>query len=365
MNWRINLQINILTKGPDSYNARAFLHPIIQHKLLLKEHGITYNFFYTISPKIADCDAVIIDSKFFKSWYQGRLDEMYSFLERLHTDVKIIFFDTTDSAGYVLGDVLPYVDKYLKHQILSDKSLYLTSLYGRRLFSDYYHQNFGVTDDSQHEESDPQVQNSADLNKIDVGWNTGLSNYSLFGEYLGKLYKKTNLSIFSRTPRRFISPDAIRQYDVQCRMNTNYDKASVAFQRQLISEDKLIGLQKNKINRYKYFKELSNTKVILSPFGLGEITLKDFEAFISGALLVKPSMKHMKTWPNFYIPNKTILEFDWDLKNLNEVIESSLCRDSNRIEIAREGQNTYHHYLKSLDGSIEFAKHFKQLLTFT
>ena len=37
----------------------------------------------------------------------------------------------------------------------------------------------------------------------------------------------------------------------------------------------------------------------MSPFGLGEITLKDFEVF-SGSLLMKPNMDHMLTWPNFY-----------------------------------------------------------------
>ena len=32
-----------------------------------------------------------------------------------------MFFDTTDSSGYVLGDVLPFVTKYFKHQVLVDR----------------------------------------------------------------------------------------------------------------------------------------------------------------------------------------------------------------------------------------------------
>ncbi|MDA9082150.1 glycosyltransferase [Gammaproteobacteria bacterium] len=355
---------NILTKGPDSYNARAFLHPIIRNKVLLHEYGINYQFFYEILPATTNCDVLIIDSKFFKSWYQGNEEKMYTFLDQARQDVKIIFFDTTDSAGYILGDILPYVDRYLKHQILADKKLYLTSLYGRRFFSDYYHKKYGVFDDIQHEEKDPQVLDSIDLKKIDVGWNTGLANYSLLGEYLGKLYKKTNLSIFSRSPRKFVPPDSIRKYDVQCRMNTEYDKLSVSFQRKLIADNELLSLQKNKVNRYKYFQELANTKIILSPFGLGEITLKDFEAFISGALLIKPKMEHMITWPNLYAPNKTILDFNLDLNDLNDVIEAALENKKNRIEIAREGQNRYKHYLKSLNGSIEFVERFKKLVTF-
>lgn len=358
------MQVNILTKGPDSYNARAFLHPIVHNKVLLNESGISVHFFYEILPAITDCDALIIDSKFFKSWYQGSEEKMYIFLDQARQDVKIIYFDTTDSSGYLLGDVLPYVDRYLKHQILDDKNLYLTSLYGRRLFSDYYHKKFGIFDDTEHEEKNPQVLDKLDLLKIDVGWNTGLSNYSLLGEYLGKLYKKTNLSIFSRSPRIFISPDSNRKYDVQCRMNTEYDKLSVSFQRKLIAKNELLSLQKNKVNRYKYFQELANTKIILSPFGLGEITLKDFEAFISGALLIKPKMDHMVTWPNFYVPNETILDFSWDLKDLNSIIEAALENKKNRVEIAKEGQNRYKYYLKSMDGSIEFADRFMKLISF-
>ena len=40
---------------------------------------------------------------------------------------------------------------------------------------------------------------------------------------------------------------------------------------------------------------------MVSPFGFGEITLKDFETFLSGSVLVKPNMSHMETYPNFYI----------------------------------------------------------------
>ena len=132
------MKVNILTKGPDSYNARAFLHPIVHNKVLLNESGISVHFFYEILPAITDCDALIIDSKFFKSWYQGSEEKMYIFLDQARQDVKIIYFDTTDSSGYLLGDVLPYVDRYLKHQILDDKNLYLTSLYERKIRGFYF-----------------------------------------------------------------------------------------------------------------------------------------------------------------------------------------------------------------------------------
>ena len=70
-----------------------------------------------------------------------------------------------------------------------------------------------------------------------------------------------------------------------------------------------------KLTRKKYFSELSNSKVMIAPFGFGEITLREFEGFISGCLILKPNMQHIDTWPNFYVSNSTIVEHEWDLSD--------------------------------------------------
>ena len=61
-------------------------------------------------------------------------------------------------------------------------------------------------------------------------------------------------------------------------------------------------------------KELRQSKVVLSPFGRGEITLKDFEVFLTGGMLLKPSMEHMDTWPNFYTDGVTYQSHNCDLE---------------------------------------------------
>ena len=52
-------------------------------------------------------------------------------------------------------------------------------------------------------------------------------------------------------------------------------------------------------------------------------------------------MDHMLTWPNIFIKNKTYIPFDWDFSNLENKILYFLNNDQERIEIAREGQNTF------------------------
>ena len=358
------MQVNILTLGPASPNARAFLQPITINSEHLQKSSIRIKLFKIIKDDITECDVLIIDSKFFQSWYatSDTLSEMYRKLEIFSLNTKVLFFDTMDSAGYILGNVLPYVDSYYKHQILVDKNEYLEPMYGRRSYSHFYHQQYNVNDSKEHEDSIKQVSDPRDLDKINVFWNTGLANYSFLGEYMAKIYKRLPLKFLVRYPKFFTNPENNRVIDIQCRINTSYNKDSVAYQRKLIAKYLSNRLQTKKLNRYSFYRELKISKIVLSPFGLGEITLKDFETFISGAILMKPDMSHMETWPNFFEKDKTYLSFNWDLSNLEEKIDFALKNYENSSLIAFEGQKRYKHYVSSKPGQQEIVSRFKDII---
>jgi hypothetical protein len=111
-------------------------------------------------------------------------------------------------------------------------------------------------------------------------------------------------------------------------------------------------------------KELTNSKVVLSPFGWGEITLKDFEVFLTGGLLLKPSMDHLQTWPHFYEEDVTYLSHDWDLTNVEERIDWALNHESERLEIGTQGQLRYAAHTSGPDAPELFVDHFKTLFDF-
>ena len=67
---------------------------------------------------------------------------MYNLLESFSKSTKVFYFDTTDSSGYLLGDVLPFVEGYFKHQVLRNKEDYLKPMYGRRPFTQFYYEHF-------------------------------------------------------------------------------------------------------------------------------------------------------------------------------------------------------------------------------
>ena len=356
------IKVNILTLGPDSYNARAFLHPITFNLDLISGRKIDLGFHYEVSKSTAECDLLIIDSKFFKTWYLNRSGEMYNLLESFGKSTKVFYFDTTDSSGYLLGDVLPFVEGYFKHQVLRNKEDYLKPMYGRRPFTQFYYEHFGIKDSEKNEEFFIQLEDKSHLDKIKVFWNTGLANYSFSGDMLGKLYKRLPFKIFVRYPRVFNEPEKSRSIDVQCRVNTNYSKETVSYQRKQICNILSSKLQTNKLNRYSFFKEMANSKIVVSPFGLGEITLKDFEVFITGGLLLKPNMNHMETWPDFYKKDKTYIGFNWNLNDLEETIQNILENYTNYISVAKQGQEHYKHYVESEEGRNEFVERFLSII---
>ena len=60
-------------------------------------------------------------------------------------------------------------------------------LYGRRIFTNYYHEKFKIKDNN-FEKKIP-VKNKNNLKKIKISWNSYFSNYSIFGDLKIQLYK--------------------------------------------------------------------------------------------------------------------------------------------------------------------------------
>lgn len=66
---------------------------------------------------------------------------------------------------------------------------------------------------------------------------------------------------------------------------------------------------------------MKNSKACISPFGWGEICYRDFESFFYGATLLKPTVDHMDTFPDFFIKNETYIPIDWNFDNIKDVFE--------------------------------------------
>ena len=139
-------------------------------------------------------------------------------------------------------------------------------------------------------------------------------------------------------------------------MNLEYSKKSISFQRKKVKELLKSKYSFDKISRIKYFSELSSSKVVISPFGYGEINLKDFEAFLYGCILLKPCVKHLETWPNLFIENETYVSFKWDFTDLIFKLDNILDNYNFYQGFAENAKILYEKILHCEDFSELFCK---------
>lgn len=353
--------VHILTKGFASSNGIAFLFPLHVHRRRLVDVGLRFRCFTRRAPELTACDVLIVDSRFYsRRWAHDEsaaLDELAAFAEQVPA---LLYFDISDSTGWLQSQVLPVVSRYYKAQLLKDREGYRQPHYGNRVYGDYYHREFGVVDD------DPvtsrPVARPEDLAKLRVSWNSGLADYSLSGPILMALRRHLPIDALLKFPRRFTDPRVPRSIPLACRFGTSYARRSVAFQRERIRATLGGHMATDKISRRAYLAEMRRCRAVVSPFGFGEITLKDFEAMLCGALLVKPSMAHLETWPDLFRDGETMAAHRWDLSDLEEVIEGILDDDARRMELAEGAQSLYRHHIASEAGYQDFCQRFRTII---
>jgi len=115
------------------------------------------------------------------------------------------------------------------------------------------------------------------------------------------------------TPRwhRVKAMDALRRLprDVVTLTGGTFDKVKRAHKTRFGSQP----------NRHIHYQLMRQSKIALSPFGFSELSKRDYEAISAGCVLLKPSIDHVRVWPEMpYV--KCCLDYS----NLTEVVEGIL-----------------------------------------
>ena len=134
------IKINILTLGLVSPNSYGFLYPIFRNKKIFIEHKIYTKIYYNYNIKLLDCDVLILDSKYFGKnyWKKNLYDEGIDFIGKLKSkNIKIIYYDNSDSTGWIHTHVIDSVDIYAKSQNIKNKNHYKNVFYNNRYYCDY------------------------------------------------------------------------------------------------------------------------------------------------------------------------------------------------------------------------------------
>ncbi|WP_232616734.1 glycosyltransferase [Treponema primitia] len=296
------------------------------------------------------------------------IDGEYELIRRLRDKYKtIVFLNGQPEAGTNRLDLLPYVDRLFYKSVFFDLNNYCKDLYAKNLFADYYHQKYGIYDKDREYRCVPAIS-TADTKKIELSWNIGVGNYPRrnWPQRMGTVLARAGLPDL----RRFFKPGqrapsdfsgSVRTIAVHARIDP-VSCESISYQRRLylekIKDDTrfLTGM----VSQDVYYRELRDAKITLSPFGWGEVCFRDFEAIISGSLLLKPDMSHLKTWPNVYIPYETYVPTNWDGTDIIEKAEIYLGNDLERQRIARNAWEQYCDQLYGLED--RFTSLFQDIL---
>ena len=357
------IQIHILTSHTIFRKGFHDFYPLIRWNYLFRDLGI-YISYYTSHKKkeIASCDILIIDYRYLKNLvtigHFTDINEIVGFISKVRSDnpttLKVVLFDTGDGSGSRCFGITPYVDLHIKKQLLKDKLPYTVNNGDLSLMTwlpeIYTPSNIPYTSCRQE-----------DLHKLKLGWNIGLLDYRYFpfARYfpINTAYLLNNLFSFPK----FYSPSAKRTLLTSFRGSVRRD-TRYSFQREILlgTIDKLSGklpvISGKGVRKSEYNRELRGSRAVVSPYGWGEICYRDFECFINGALLIKPSMEHLETFPHYFKSNLTYIPLKWNLEDLEEVLTSVNSSYDDFLDIAERGQNVFK---ESLEDSEGFLDHFR------
>ena len=274
------------------------------------------------------------------SWREkpSEVVELFRRLSRNPARPKLIFLDYFAPASSPYLGVLPYVDCYFKRQMYRDRSLILDDFEGGNLFTDYLSKVLKIDLDGWHFGSKP---NPAHVDKMVHGWNLGVT----------PRYRKIN-----RLTKLMPLPWERRPFAVNCRLglpSTPPANAEWYYYYRRLCHDALTPLQakyrctgSGRVGNWTYLAELIFSRIVFSPFGWGEVCFRDYETIASGALLVKPSMKHLETSPPIYQEGKTYVSVAWDLSDLEEVTRYYLSHPDEAKAIVRNAQAVLSSYFE-------------------
>ncbi|NEU08809.1 glycosyltransferase family 1 protein [Flavihumibacter sp. R14] len=339
------------------------LHPFFRWKKQLSEQNIHVSIYFDHKKlKISEHDHLILHHRYFESGWRDFSKPMsendktviHYLKEVRKKGCRILWWDAQDTSGSTGFPVIPYVDTFIKNQVLKDKTYY-TSVNNRP--------NLRVWLDPEIEQTVFVPCPSDQLHKIKVGWNLAFNDRRYFPFKLH--YYFSNITSYRINPLKFTNVDAERPLDLTFRGKANYDNKfpqhnAISFQRnevfRLLESMKFNVTYGNVVSRKQYLRELSQSKISISPFGYGEVCYRDFETFIAGSILIKPSMEHLITFPNLFLPNETYIPVSWDLHDLQEKAEFVIANYNMHKEIAKNGQEAYRNFINSPDIFISSVK---------
>lgn len=264
-------------------------------------------------------DAPPADIVLVQPWFTEDIDRLAQAIARYrarHSSARVIFLDSFAHVDLRFGRALePLVDLYLRKALFRDRRDFLTPRLGDTNLTEYYMTLYGIPG----RVVDRQVP-VALLDKLGLMPNF-LTAPHLMPQFLGEL------------------PDLKgRPIDLHARIATQgtpwYQAMREHAARVTCDLPGIVTTPKDRIAQTRFLEEMRQSKLCWSPFGYGELCWRDIEAYMTGAVLIKPDVSHLDSLPDLYRPHETYLPVRWDFSDFEDVVRNALANPENLRRIA-------------------------------
>lgn len=254
------------------------------------------------------------------------IDKGSKFLEQL--DAPYVLFDGQDSSSLMgVWDVFRNVPGYklAKNVVLKDYKQYTKKYPNGRWF-------WGESND---------------------GYSVNINDLSLMNERL--VHSGTNwLNTFgNKLP--FPTPNKNKQYDVAvmvglCGENYEHgirvDEHYNGPRKKLFEEVNKLKInvitteKTGKLDKEKYMQVLYNSKLCISPFGYGEVNIREVECLITGTPIIKPNIDCVKSTPFIY-GNGSSMNCEPNYSDIKDVVDFSLSNYDYMLELLNNQREVF------------------------
>lgn len=302
---------------------------------IIRKHAMTVKDIAGAAESISDPHIIIIRPE----WTELPADvvQLCISLRDKYLDSKIILLDPFDQTSSRFFESLPFLDALIKYQCLKDKELYLNDYLGGVYAVQKLKDDFGVSpsdDWSVKSKVEKGQQNKIVSGSFAIEPSLIKKIMSPLNNFLLGFTKKDidlfcHMSCGKRDDLEWYGQHRVKAIDEMKKL-TNFN---------ISVEAKYAGDKHLTIKEYS--KAQNASKILYSPLGWGEVTMRAFEAMATQCLLIQPDVSHLDVFPNIFLPFETYIPVKWDMSDLKDKCEEYMSNELKRVEVVNNARQSF------------------------
>jgi hypothetical protein len=294
-----------------------------------------------IEPAFDRCPS---DIAFVMTSWRESVEETIALFRRLHarsSRPRIVYLDSTDPTSTPFFGILPWVDLYVKKQLLRNLGDYQREFRGGHIFADHMATRHGFDLNGWHFGSKIPDGHAS---RVKTGWNLGVTKRlrHLLRHHGSRPVRRKIHDVFCRLS---LGLEETKDWYQQHRADAVESLAPLSGDYQVLATGFLSG-GRGFVDQRQYYREMRRSRIVFSPFGWGEVCWRDYEAVCFDCLLVKPSMDHLTTEPDIFRPEETYVPVRWDLSDVAEKCRYYLDHPDESRRIIAAARRAYEDYFE-------------------